>query len=84
VYRPDRSPKEAPLGEPLVVVTDIADLRLAYYGRADEDADPLWQSEWKAKGVPMLIRIDIAFHRGDRRSWPSFIVALKSNSGTRP
>jgi general secretion pathway protein J len=84
VYRPDRPSQDMPLAEPLVVVADIADLQLAYYGRMDEAADPVWQSEWKAKGVPMLIRVDIAFPRGDRRSWPSFVVALKSNSGMRP
>jgi general secretion pathway protein J len=81
VYRPDWPATGAPLGEPLVVVADIADLQLTYFGRVNEEADPVWQTEWKAKGVPMLLRIDIAFPEGDRRSWPTFIVALKSNSG---
>ena len=84
VYRPDRASQNMPLAEPLTVVANIADLQLSYYGRPDEDADPVWQSEWRAKGVPMLIRVDIAFPRGDRRSWPSFVVALKSNSGMQP
>jgi general secretion pathway protein J len=84
VYRPDRRLQEMQLAEPLVVVADIADLRLSYFGRLDEDADPVWQSEWTAKGLPMLIRVDVAFPRGDRRSWPSFVVAPKSNSGVRP
>ena len=84
VYRPDRPSQDMSLSEPLVVVADIADLRLSYYGRVEEDADPVWQPEWTAKGLPMLIRVDVAFPRGDRRSWPSFVVAPKSNSGVRP
>jgi general secretion pathway protein J len=84
VYRPDLRSQDMQLVEPLVVVADIADLRLSYYGRIEEDAEPVWQSEWMAKGLPMLIRVDVAFPRGDRRSWPSFVVAPKSNSGMRP
>lgn len=84
VYRPDRRSQDMQLAKPLVVVADIADLQLSYYGRNDEDADPMWRSEWKEKGVPILIRVDIAFPHGDRRSWPSFVVAVKSNGGMRP
>jgi general secretion pathway protein J len=84
VYRPDRRSQDTQLAEPLVVVAGIADLRLSYYGRMEEDAEPVWQSEWMAKGLPMLIRVDVTFPLGDRRFWPSFIVAPKSNSGVRP
>jgi general secretion pathway protein J len=85
VYRPDWSPpQDALLGEPQTLLTGITDLRLAYYGRVDALADPMWQSEWKGKGLPTLIRIDVAFPESDRRSWPSFLVALKSSSGRRP
>jgi general secretion pathway protein J len=84
IYRPDRRSQDMQLAEPLVVIADIADLQLSYYGRRDENAEPMWQSEWKAKGLPMLIRLDIAFPRGDRRSWPSFVIAVKSSSGMQP
>ncbi len=85
VYRPDWSPpQDGLLGEPQSLLAGIADVRLAYYGQVDALADPVWQSEWKGKGLPTLIRIDVAFPESDRRAWPSFLVALKSSSGRRP
>ena len=83
VYRPDASPREEPVGEPTTLVSDIADLRLAYYGRISDDADPAWHPQWDGEDLPDLVRVDVAFPDAGRRVWPSLIVALKSSSGVR-
>jgi general secretion pathway protein J len=60
------------------LLSGIANMKLAYYGSVGQGQKPGWHSVWDdGAGLPELIRIDIAFAPGDRRSWPELIVAVK-------
>lgn len=52
-----------------VLVDDLADIAIAYYG-ADDDGAPRWQSVWRERrNLPQLVRIDI--QPTDQPAWPS-------------
>ena len=56
-----RSP-DTPEGAPIVLVSDIAEARFAYYGAVPPDAPPRWHERWAGEvDLPLLIRIEVAF-----------------------
>jgi hypothetical protein len=85
VFRPDRSARDSPTTDPVVLLRDISVARFAYFGRLGEEIDADWHTEWHGgKTLPELIRIDVQFRESDARRWPTFVVAPKLNDGLEP
>ena len=66
--------------EKSIIVTGIAEIRFAYYGRdggsgnADE---PSWRDRWdNAQRLPLLVRIDVIPKQGP--AWPTLVVAPRN------
>ncbi|MGD0189606.1 MAG: prepilin-type N-terminal cleavage/methylation domain-containing protein [Rhizomicrobium sp.] len=60
--------------ENLVLLAGVQALDLAYFG-PDSKGDPGWSLQWsKQPMVPSLIRVHVAFGRGDSRVWPDLLV----------
>jgi general secretion pathway protein J len=80
VWRPD-SPLDKDsdeLADSSPLLSGIAGIRLAYYGSIGQERRLGWHPVWDdSAGPPELIRIDVTFAPGDRRTWPELIVAVK-------
>ena len=64
-----------------ILAQDIAELKLAYFGR-DKDAndanDPTWRDRWDdPQRLPLLIRIEVVPKKG--AAWPALIVAPRES-----
>ncbi|HET9045768.1 MAG TPA: prepilin-type N-terminal cleavage/methylation domain-containing protein [Casimicrobiaceae bacterium] len=64
-----------------ILAQDIAELKLAYFGR-DKDAndanDPTWRDRWDdPQRLPLLIRIEVVPKKGP--AWPVLIVAPRES-----
>ena len=76
LYRPDRA--EAPEDETArrVLLEDIDDFVLRYYGAIRAEDDPDWHEEWNiGTNLPRMIAIELAFPDEDLRRWPAFVAA---------
>jgi general secretion pathway protein J len=80
-WRPDRNgranPAESPSRQDLLV-GNIETIEWSY-ARHSSDAEAmelLWQDTWQGQHeLPALIRLKVAFPRGDPRRWPELLVA---------
>lgn len=71
---------EVPLGPPpkptdTELIAGVARLQIAYWGATAPDQPPAWQTRWDGPAPPSLVRIRLAFAKGDRRHWPDLIAA---------
>lgn len=59
-----------------LLIADVADLRISYFGALLERERPQWHAMWSGRQarLPELIRIQISFAAGDQRRWPTLIV----------
>ena len=58
-----------------ILLTGVQQLDLSYYGASSADSAKQWRSSWYQQVTPPeMVRIRVAFARGDRRSWPDLIV----------
>jgi general secretion pathway protein J len=58
-----------------VLLSGVQQLDIAYYGLAQGQTARQWQPEWFQQVTPPdLVRIRLAFGRGDPRRWPDLIV----------
>ena len=57
------------------LVADVARLGIAYWGATAPDQPAAWQARWDGPAPPSLVRIRVAFGKGDRRHWPDLIAA---------
>jgi general secretion pathway protein J len=57
------------------LVARVKRLDIAYWGAAAPDQLPAWQARWDGPAPPELVRIRLAFGKGDDRRWPDLIVA---------
>lgn len=58
-----------------ILLRGVKALEFAYFGRNQPDNAPRWRREWLPKAYPPeIIRVRLAFARGDRRLWPDLIV----------
>lgn len=75
---PAKSAPRAAAPSPIttVLLADVADLRLSYFGRDNLEAEPSWRDVWAAAGTPELIAIEAAFGSRDPRRWPKLVIAL--------
>ena len=78
--RPFSAPKEGG-GEPIedvLILEEVASLRIAYYKKTPGQARPQWVDEWRENFLPTVVRIDIEV-RGEP-PWPSIFVAIRSET----
>jgi general secretion pathway protein J len=57
-----------------VLLADVAELRLAYFGQAEPRQPPVWSEVWSQPSPPLLVRVQLGFPARDVRSWPDLIV----------
>ena len=57
-----------------VLLADVAELRLAYFGSVGRDQTPAWHEVWQQPVLPQLVRVQLRFRDQDVRSWPDLIV----------
>ena len=76
---PDANALEEPQfrdAERSILAENIAELRIAYYGRAVNAADteaPAWLDRWDDKQrLPLLVRIDVKPEKGT--AWPTLVI----------
>lgn len=64
--------------ENLVLLSGVQALDLAYFGASSAPNShdvPGWQLQWvKMQRPPQLVRVHVAFERGDHRAWPDLVV----------
>ncbi len=59
-----------------VLLRGVREIRFSYFGSTTENIAPQWWGIWPARdAAPSLIRLQISFEDGDRRSWPELVVA---------
>jgi general secretion pathway protein J len=59
----------------LLLLSDISELQLAYFGASGEQS-PNWHSDWSnAPVLPRLVRVRIGFPDPSHPAWPELIVA---------
>jgi general secretion pathway protein J len=72
--RPGSSSTQARFDRTLLA--GIADIRFAYFGRSEGDAEATWHAEWPAEsGLPRLVRVSVAFTQDDQRLWRDLVIA---------
>jgi general secretion pathway protein J len=60
--------------EPLL--RNLAGVRFSYFGADSSGATPIWHARWPSRRTfPELVRVQVAFAKGDGRIWPDMIVA---------
>ena len=57
-----------------VLLAQVAELRLAYFGQVDATRPPTWSEVWDRPLLPLLVRVQLRFPDRDARSWPDLIV----------
>lgn len=57
------------------LIRGVERLDLAYWGSPSPDQAAGWQAQWDGPAIPGLIRVRLAFAKGDRRRWPDLIAA---------
>ena len=57
------------------LICGVERLDLAYWGSPSPDQAAGWQAQWDSPAIPGLIRVRLAFAKGDRRRWPDLIAA---------
>ena len=63
-----------------VLLSGVQQIDLSYYGAAPPDLSRQWRSTWhQIVTPPEMVRVRVAFARGDRRSWPELIVRPLTN-----
>lgn len=68
----------------MVVLRDVREIELVYFGAAAPDNTPRWRPFWQEQPrPPELIRLRVAFPPGDRRVWPDLVVRPASNDDAR-
>jgi general secretion pathway protein J len=68
---PDAAPWPSTL-----LLDQVQDIDIAYFGAAERGQDPAWQDHWEgAMALPELVRIRVTFPPGDGRVWPDLVIA---------
>ncbi|HWA88828.1 MAG TPA: type II secretion system protein [Rhizomicrobium sp.] len=62
-------------GEPLVLLRNVQQLDIAYYGVVPPEKAPAWHDQWQRLPVlPRLMRIRVTFPPDDPRGWPDLLI----------
>jgi general secretion pathway protein J len=66
-------PPAAPVKTELIA--GVRRLEIAYWGSPGPDRPAGWQESWEGPELPDLLRLRLAFAKGDPRRWPDLVVA---------
>jgi prepilin-type N-terminal cleavage/methylation domain-containing protein len=70
--------------QPPVLLDNVAQLAIRYYGTPEGAAEPKWLDEWRQPTIlPMLVAVDVQFAPGDQRAWAPLTAELKLGSRQR-
>ncbi|MEQ1694530.1 MAG: prepilin-type N-terminal cleavage/methylation domain-containing protein [Hyphomicrobiaceae bacterium] len=62
----------------IVILPRISKLSLRYYGKLDDDSQPIWQDTWaNPTRLPLLVSISVTFPPADPRKWPDLIIPCR-------
>lgn len=68
---------------PMKLLSNVAALRIGYYGRDPLSSQRGWQTRWSRRAQPPdLVRVIVKFRDGDRRTWPDLIVRPRATINT--
>ena len=77
LLRFDEESKEV---ESLVLIEQVKDIELSYFGNEKDNEEPGWHDTWKDQlRLPGLIRLQIGPARDDNRYWPELLAAVHAN-----
>lgn len=81
--RHDFVTKETVGWQPIRLLDGVGRLVINYYGDDPQGPGRRWQTSWNRRPQPPdLIRIRVAFRRGDQRIWPDLIVRPRATVNT--
>ncbi|MEI9930345.1 MAG: prepilin-type N-terminal cleavage/methylation domain-containing protein [Rhizomicrobium sp.] len=61
--------------EPLILLHNVQQLDIAYFGVAPPDKGPAWHEQWQfMPTLPLLMRIRVQFPPEDARAWPDLLI----------
>ncbi len=78
LHRPDADwdPADASDDFRRVLIDDIAAATLRYFGALEGEDEPGWHESWdEPSRLPQLFSLELIFPDGDRRVWPTLMVA---------
>ncbi len=62
--------------EEVILLENVENFELAYFGKESNDSDEIWHDSWQEKqNLPALLKIKIAL--ADQSYWPEMVFALK-------
>jgi general secretion pathway protein J len=62
--------------ERVVLLRGVSSLHLDYFGATAADGQTAWRQHWaQQSSLPRLVRMRLEFPQGDRRVWPTLLVA---------
>jgi general secretion pathway protein J len=62
-------------GTPLVLLHNVQQLDISYYGVVPPDKAPAWHDKWQGRpALPLLMRIRVQFPPDDPRGWPDLLI----------
>jgi general secretion pathway protein J len=62
-------------GEPLVLLHNVQQLDIAYFGVVPPDKGPAWHDQWQLlPTLPLLMRMRVQFPPEDARAWPDLLI----------
>jgi type II secretory pathway pseudopilin PulG len=63
-------------GATSILMPGIAGVRMRYFGSLERQP-PTWHEAWpEPNRLPALVSIEMLFGRGDRRTWPTLVIAV--------
>ena len=62
-------------GEQLVLLHNVQQLDIAYFGTVPPDKGPAWHEQWQnLPTLPLLMRVRVQFPPEDGRAWPDLLI----------
>ena len=76
---------EASGGHAPVLLDNVTQLTIRYYGLPERATEPRWRDDWQGQtALPSLVTVDIQFAPGDTRAWAPLTAELKLGSRQQP
>lgn len=77
LQRPETPPSASEdFEDQTVLMSDVRDLTITYYGAPEEGRAPDWMETWDGtNGLPQLVRVSVEFDVDDGRYWPPLTIA---------
>jgi general secretion pathway protein J len=62
-------------GNPLVLLHNVQQIDIGYFGVLPPDKVPAWHDQWQGRAtLPLLMRVRVQFPPDDIRAWPDLLV----------